>query len=132
MKVDYGNGKTKYGPGVEIKLTGEDVAKAIYLYLFSKDVKITGSATIKVNDDLCRHGIVYVDPSGYVMNRGVKLSGRDVMNEEVKLSGKGKTPIHINKSTALILGGGIITTTISIRPPTVSDLKFDHFGEEIK
>ena len=76
MKVNYGNGKTKYGPGVEIKLTGEEVAKAIYLYLFSQDVKITGPATINVNDDLCRHGKIYMDPSGSVMNKRVRLSGR--------------------------------------------------------
>ena len=117
MKINYGNGQTKYGPGVEIELTGEDVAKAIYLYLFSKDVKITGPATINVNADLCRQGMVYVDPSGYVMNKGVKLSG------------KGKTPIHISKSTTLTLGGNIVTTTISTRPPADPDLD-DYFGEE--
>ena len=29
MKVRHGNGKTEYGPGVEIKLTGDEVALAI-------------------------------------------------------------------------------------------------------
>lgn len=83
MKVEYGEGKTEYGPGVSIKLTGNEVAMAIYTYLTAHSVHISGPATITVNGKLCKKGSVYVDPSGFVVTNGKKYSGRgDEANEK--------------------------------------------------
>ena len=77
MKIDYGKGKTEYGPGVEIKLSGNEVARAISAYLVARGVHVNGPRTITVNGELCDYGRVYVDPSGFVINKkGEKLSGR--------------------------------------------------------
>jgi hypothetical protein len=54
--------------GPTIRLTGDEVALAIVTWLEKvHDVHIRGPRTIMVNDDLCDHGVVYVDPSGYVI-----------------------------------------------------------------
>lgn len=79
MKVKYGKGPTEYGPGVEIKLTGDEVAIAIDAYLVSHGVHVSGPRTITVNGKLCDVGRVYVDPSGFVIYKGEKLSGRGVL-----------------------------------------------------
>ena len=76
MKVKFGKGKAQYGPGVEIKLTGREVAIAIYAYLAAHEIYISGPATIRVNGDLCKNGEVYVDPSGKVVAEGIGYSGR--------------------------------------------------------
>lgn len=76
MEVKYGDGRTKYGPGVSINLTGDEVAVAIYTYLTAHGVHVRGPATIRVNGDLCNDGDVYVDPSGFVVAAGVHFSGR--------------------------------------------------------
>ncbi|MCP5414998.1 MAG: hypothetical protein H6961_10370 [Chromatiaceae bacterium] len=77
MKIDYGKGKTEYGPGVEIKLSGNEIARAISAYLVARGVHVNGPRTITVNGELCDYGRVYVDPSGFVINKkGEKLSGR--------------------------------------------------------
>lgn len=76
MEVKHGTGKTKYGPGIDITLTGEEVAKAISAYLVAHGVYVNGPRTITVNDDLCDYGRIYVDPSGFVINDGERLSGR--------------------------------------------------------
>jgi hypothetical protein len=76
MTVDYGKGKTQYGPGVEIYLTGDEVAIAIDAYLVAHRVIISGPRTIKVNGELIEKGRVYVDPSGFVIDNGDKYSGR--------------------------------------------------------
>jgi len=76
MNIQFGNGRTEYGPGVSIDLTGEEVATAIYAYLTAHNVHINGPATIRVNDELCEFGHVYVDPSGFVVSDGVRWSGR--------------------------------------------------------
>jgi len=68
---------TPYGPGVEITLSGDEVAKAIMAFLVANGVHIEGPRTITVNDKFCRGGYIYVDPSGYVINKkGKKLDGR--------------------------------------------------------
>jgi len=36
MKVKHGKGKTEYGPGVEIKLTGSEVAVAVIVLTCAK------------------------------------------------------------------------------------------------
>lgn len=77
MNIKYGEGTTKYGPGVSIELTGEDVAIAIDSYLVAHKIHVNGPRTITVNGELCQYGKVYVDPSGFVITPdGEKMSGR--------------------------------------------------------
>lgn len=76
MKVKLGKGKTHSGPGVDITLTGEEVAEAISAYLVSRGVKIDGPRTICVNGELCDIGTVHVDPFGKVVWRGEEFYGR--------------------------------------------------------
>ena len=76
MKVKYGGGKTEFGPGVLIKLTGDEVAIAIDAYLVAHRVHVSGPRTITVNGELCQEGEIYVDPSGQVIHNGKLFSGR--------------------------------------------------------
>jgi hypothetical protein len=76
MQVGYGSGSTHYGPGVSIDLTGDEVAMAIDAYLVAHGIRVSGPRTITVNGELCEAGRVYVDPSGFVIADGEKLSGR--------------------------------------------------------
>lgn len=76
MKVKFGKGKTEYGPGVEINLTGDEVATAIDAYLVAHGVYVSGPRTITVNSELCKKGRVYVDPSGFIISSGKKWDGR--------------------------------------------------------
>ena len=76
MKIDYGNGTTEYGPGVNIELTGDEVATAIMAWLVARRVHVDGARTVTVNGRLCAAGRVYVDPGGFVITpKGRKLSG---------------------------------------------------------
>jgi len=75
MTIQTGTGPTKYGPGVDINLTGEEVALAIYAYLTAHDVHVCGAATVAVNGELCECGNIYVDPSGRVVAKGVAYEG---------------------------------------------------------
>lgn len=59
-------GKTEYGPGIRINLTGSEVALAIYDWIESKNIIIKGPRTVTVNGQRCKFGSVYVDPSGSV------------------------------------------------------------------
>jgi len=76
MNIRHGKGKTQYGPGVSIDLTGNEVAIAIDSWLLAHGVVVRGPRTITVNGELCIKGLVYVDPSGFVIHGGEKLSGR--------------------------------------------------------
>ena len=76
MNVRYGNGKTQYGPGVLIDLTGDEVATAISAWLVAHGVHLNGPRTITVNGELCETGSVYVDPSGVVVFDGERYDGR--------------------------------------------------------
>ena len=76
MKVKYGSGTTQYGPGVEINLTGAEVATAIAAYLVARNIHVRGPRTITVNGFLCDFGRVYVDPSGFVIRKGERIDGR--------------------------------------------------------
>jgi len=62
----------KYGPGVEINLTGDEVATAIDAYLAAHNVHSFGPRTTRVNGELINHARVYVDPSGYVIANGLR------------------------------------------------------------
>lgn len=76
MKVKYGKGKTQYGPGVSIDLTGDEVATAIDAYLVAHGIHVNGPRTIRIKGELCGKTHVYVDPSGFVIADGEKFSGR--------------------------------------------------------
>jgi hypothetical protein len=76
MIMKYGEGRTKYGPGVSIELTGDEVATAIDAWLVAHNVHVSGARTVTVNGELCKAGLVYVDPSGFVITDDKKLSGK--------------------------------------------------------
>ena len=76
--VKLGNGRTEFGPGVEITLTGDEVATAIDAFLVAHGVHVSGPRTIRVNSQLCEAGSIYIDPSGFVVADGRKFSGRGV------------------------------------------------------
>jgi hypothetical protein len=76
MKIRYGNGSAKHGPGVSIELTGDEVATAIVAWLVAHDCHATGPRTITVNGELCKTGRIYVDPCGFVVRNGERFSGR--------------------------------------------------------
>lgn len=76
MIVKRGNGCTEYGPGVSVELTGNEVARAIDAWLLAQGVRVSGPRTVTVNGKLCESGHIYVDPSGFVIANGAKLSGR--------------------------------------------------------
>jgi hypothetical protein len=75
MRIRMGKGQTQYGLGVDIKLTGDEVATAIHAWLVAKGVHVQGPSTVTVNDERCEAGNVYVDPSGFVIAKGEKYSG---------------------------------------------------------
>lgn len=76
MEIKYGDGRTLYGPGVAIELTGDEVAVAISAWLVAHGVHVDGPRTVTVNGELCDLGQVYVDPSGFVISpEGEKLKG---------------------------------------------------------
>jgi len=75
MIVKHGNGQTHEGPGVSIELTGSEVATAIDAWLVAHNIYVKGPRTITVNGQICKDGHVYVDPSGFVIADGEKLSG---------------------------------------------------------
>lgn len=78
MKIKKGKVTTEYGAGVNIELSGKEVATAIMTYLTVKGVYISGPRTISVNDELCKKGRVYIDPSGYCINKkGVMWDGSE-------------------------------------------------------
>ena len=76
MEVKFGKGKTEYGPGVEINLTGNEVATAIDAYLVAHGIIVDGPRTIRIRGELCGNCKVYVDPSGNVIEKGKGWSGR--------------------------------------------------------
>lgn len=81
MKIKKGKGTTQFGPGVEIKLTGDEVATAIDAYLVSHGIHVDGPRTITVNGELCVQGEIYVDPSGSVVHEGQRILGRTGRNQ---------------------------------------------------
>jgi len=77
MKCKLGEGKTIYGTGVDIELTGAEVAIAIMTYLTAHGVHVSGARTVFVNGNLCEKGKVYVDPSGFAIGLdGKRYEGR--------------------------------------------------------
>lgn len=76
MDIKHGEGRSEFGPGVSIELTGDEVADAICTWLKAQGVTIRGPRTVTVNGLLCDVGQVYVDPCGTVMDNGEQWSGR--------------------------------------------------------
>jgi len=76
MIIKHGKGATEFGPGVDINLTGDEVATAIDAWLVAQGVCVRGPRTISVNGELIDEGHMYVDPSGFVISDGKKISGR--------------------------------------------------------
>lgn len=76
MQVKYGEGKTVYGPGVSIEMSGDELALAVMTWLMAQDVHVFGARTVTVNGELCERSRVYVDPSGFVMTDGERMDGR--------------------------------------------------------
>lgn len=70
MKIKRGDGKTEYGPGISIDLTGSEVAQAIDAWLLTNGVNVHGARTVTINGKLCESGNVYVDPSAAVSITG--------------------------------------------------------------
>lgn len=81
MDIKYGKGRTEYGPGVSISLSGDEVAVAIDAWLVAHGVHVSGPRTITVNGELCQEGRIYVDPSGFVIFKGDMYSGRGVEDD---------------------------------------------------
>jgi len=75
MNIEYGKGTTEFGPGVDVTLTGGDVARAIYAYLVAHDIHVCGAATMRIAGELIGDCGIYVDPSGKVISDGVEWSG---------------------------------------------------------
>ena len=76
MEVKFGEGTTEFGPGVNIEMTGDEVATAINAWLAAHGVCVSGPRAVTVNGALCEAGKVYVDPSGFVVANGERFSGR--------------------------------------------------------
>lgn len=79
MIVKYGEGRTEYGPGVSIELSGDEVAIAIDAYLVANRINVQGPRTIITTayDRGTGGARVYVDPSGWVGDaNGKEWSGR--------------------------------------------------------
>jgi hypothetical protein len=76
MNINYGKGTTQYGQGVEINLSGDELAVAILAYLVANHINVQGPRTIFVNGELCESCRIYVDPTGWVETKNNYWSGR--------------------------------------------------------
>lgn len=83
MDIKYGNGQTSYGPGVSITLSGHEVARAIYAYLVAHGIHVDGPKTVSSEGKLMGDTLVYVDPSGFVIYKGVKYDGKGPIPEKI-------------------------------------------------
>jgi hypothetical protein len=80
MKITYGGDRLplRAGLGVDVELSGDEVATAVRAYLLSHGVYVQGPSTVTVNGELCREGRVYVDPVGCVLSGGHRFTPRGV------------------------------------------------------
>ena len=65
--------------GARVSLDGDDLCKAIGLYLYSKGVYINGPRTIRINDGptMGNKASIYVDPSGGCVYKGKQMVDKD-------------------------------------------------------
>ena len=83
MKIKKGKGTSEYGKGVNIVLSGDELALAINSWLHAKGVYTSGPVTTRVNDgEQCFGATVYVDPSGSVIKNGTRYLGRTGKKEK--------------------------------------------------
>lgn len=66
--------------GVEIKITGDDVAQAVDTWFVAHGVHVSGPRTITVNGKLCESGQIHIDPSGFVIADGLRIPPQTVYN----------------------------------------------------
>jgi len=76
IEISFGEGTTKYGTGVQIDISAQDVWLAILAYLTAHDVHITGAMTLTVNGQRIEHCGIYIDPSGRVVANGIGWNGK--------------------------------------------------------
>ena len=81
MKIKYGKEIT--GVGVDIELTGDEIASAIIKYISSRKVTTHGPITVSVNGHLCLEGKIHVFSPGFVIHKGIKYIG--TCEEEAQL-----------------------------------------------
>lgn len=62
--------------GAYIELSGSELTAAVLLYAASQGAKIRGSTTVVVNGAQGRGALILVDPAGYVILDGEKVSGQ--------------------------------------------------------
>lgn len=74
MKVEF----DKKGLGVNIHLSGDEVARAIDAYIVAHRISVSGPRTVTVNGQLCEVGKIYVDPSGQVIAKGERITPKTV------------------------------------------------------
>lgn len=87
ISIKFGNKETKDGSGVRIELSGNAIAKAINKWLADQNIYIYGPRTMTVNGDLCDFGHIYVDPPGWIVSNGEKISGEGKISK-IKLKGR--------------------------------------------
>lgn len=81
MHVQFGQGSTEYGPGVDIVLDENEVASAILAYLVAHEIYVRGPLTVITQQGQPKPGTqvlpirVYVDPSGCVVAGGKRYNG---------------------------------------------------------
>lgn len=75
MKVMQGTVAVDPALGISIEMSGDEVALSIDTYLVAHGIHVSGPRTITVNGSLCEEGHVYVDPSGFVIASGERISG---------------------------------------------------------
>lgn len=75
MEVRFGAGKTKHGPGVDIELSGAEVAAGTGAFLVAHGIHVSGPRTVTVSGEPCKIGKVYVDPCGQAIADGICWPG---------------------------------------------------------
>lgn len=74
---------------IKIELEGAEVARAILNYLKSEGILVEGALTVKVNNSLCKEGVVVVDPSAKVQYKKIE-SFEDILKRKIDYYGDTK------------------------------------------
>ena len=75
MEVEFGRGKSKNGPGIEIKLKSDEVINAINCYLTAHNTYVGGPRIITMNGGPIKKCSIHVDTSGHVISDGKQFLG---------------------------------------------------------
>lgn len=84
MDIEYGKGETRFGTGVQITMSRNEVAVAIDAYLTAHGANISGPRTVILNNKLIEDCKIYVDPSGVVIANGVRYLGSGISLRKCK------------------------------------------------